>query len=62
VCFLGRRVVGEIPAARQISLEQEVFPAWVGKGLYGYPCGARFLDIGTPEAYAAADKFFGKRP
>jgi NDP-sugar pyrophosphorylase family protein len=62
VYLLSRRLLAEIPADRPISLEQEIFSAWVGRGLYGYPCGARFLDIGTPDAYAQADTFFGKRP
>jgi NDP-sugar pyrophosphorylase family protein len=61
VYLLSRRFLAEIPADRPISLEQEIFPAWVGRGLYGYPCTARFLDIGTPDAYAEADRFFGNR-
>jgi D-glycero-alpha-D-manno-heptose 1-phosphate guanylyltransferase len=61
VYLLSRRFLAEIPAARPLSLEQEIFPAWAGRGLYGYPCGARLLDIGTPDAYAEADKFFGPR-
>lgn len=48
----------EIPANGTVSLEREVFPAWVGRGLYGFQTEARFLDIGTPEAYASAELFF----
>ncbi len=43
-----------------LSLEREVFPAWVGRGLYGFPEGRDFIDIGTPESYAAAERFFTK--
>ena len=34
------------------------FSRLVGRGLYGYPGGTRFLDIGTPESYAQAEQFF----
>lgn len=47
-----------IPANRPISLEREMFSAWIGRGLYGYRSGWRFLDIGTPEGFALAEQFF----
>ena len=46
-----------IPASEAVSLEREVFPAWIDRGLYGYRSEGRFLDIGTPKAYAAAERF-----
>jgi NDP-sugar pyrophosphorylase family protein len=58
VYLLGRRVIEEIPAGAAVSLEREVFPAHVGRDLYGYAGGGRFLDIGTPESFAAAEEFF----
>lgn len=47
-----------IAAGRAVSLERECFPAWIGRGLYGHRQEGRFLDIGTPESYAAASAFF----
>lgn len=47
-----------IRAKGAASLEQEMFPAWVGHGLYGYETRGRFTDIGTPESYEAAQHFF----
>lgn len=41
-----------------ISLEREVFPLMIGRGLYGYECRGRFIDIGTPESLIAAADFF----
>lgn len=41
-----------------VSLERDVFPNWIGKGLCGYKTQCRFLDIGVPAAYAAAEDFF----
>ena len=46
------------------SLEREVFPSLIGKGLFALENAAPFIDIGTPESLAQADAFFrsiGKR-
>lgn len=47
----------EIPTGRSVSLEREMFPAWLPRGLYGHCTEAPFLDIGTPESYAQASEF-----
>jgi NDP-sugar pyrophosphorylase family protein len=52
--------IHEIPTGRAVSIEREMFPAWIGRGLYGYPGADRFLDIGTPESYAQADAYFAE--
>jgi D-glycero-alpha-D-manno-heptose 1-phosphate guanylyltransferase len=58
IYFLSRRFVEGIPPDGAVSIEREVFPGWIGRGLLGYPNTGRFLDIGTPESYAAAEEFF----
>lgn len=58
VYVLDRMLVAGIPSGRAVSLEREVFPAWLAAGLRGYRCDADFLDIGTPESYARAAEFF----
>ena len=58
VYLLPRSLIQTIPEHRAVSLEREMFPAWIGKGLYGYPSEGRFLDIGTPQAYRLAKQFF----
>ena len=58
VYLLHRPLLETIPQDRAVSLEREVFPAWIGRGLYGHPVPGRFLDIGTPESFAAAEVFF----
>ena len=58
VYLLDRNLIREIPAGREVSLEREIFPAWIGRGLYGYQSEGRFLDIGTPESFAMAEEFF----
>jgi len=50
-----------IPSDRPVSLERELFPAWLGT-LRGHTCRGVFLDIGTPEAYGRAAGFFASLP
>ncbi len=54
VYLIGRELLLSIPAGRPVSLEREIFPAWVGRRLYAFPITGKFFDIGTPETYAAA--------
>jgi NDP-sugar pyrophosphorylase family protein len=60
VYLLKKSLVRLIPPGKAFSLERELFPSLVGKGLFGYQCKGSFIDIGTPESYAASEKFFGK--
>ena len=61
IYLLSRLLLQTVPANRLVSLEQEMFPAWVGRGLFGYKTGGRFLDIGTPRAYGRAPGFFAPK-
>ncbi len=58
VYLLRRELLAAIPAQTAVSLERETFPGWLGRGLYGCPSETPFLDIGTPDSYAAAEAFF----
>jgi mannose-1-phosphate guanylyltransferase len=50
--ILERSVLdGMPPAGTNLSIERDVFPTLVGRGLYGHECGGYWLDIGTPERY-----------
>jgi mannose-1-phosphate guanylyltransferase len=50
--ILERRVLdGLPPAGTNVSIERDVFPTLVGRGLYGYEASGYWLDIGTPERY-----------
>jgi D-glycero-alpha-D-manno-heptose 1-phosphate guanylyltransferase len=59
--LLSQHVLNEIPQGRAVSLEREVFPSWLGRGLYGWRGGEQFIDIGTPDSYAEAASFFAAR-
>ena len=56
--LLKRSVVGEIHAKLELSLERDVLPRYIGRGLYGLRTDAPFIDIGTPASLAAAASFF----
>jgi NDP-sugar pyrophosphorylase family protein len=58
VYLMDREVIESIPAGRPVSLEKEIFPnisdqSRVRVVFLEFP----FLDIGTPDRYAAAEKF-----
>ena len=57
IYLMRPELVEIIHPSTHISLEQEVIPAWISQGLYGYKSDARLLDIGTPESYLLADRF-----
>lgn len=46
---------------RPASLERDVLPALVGRGLGALRTEAPFLDIGTPESFAQCEAFFAAR-
>ena len=58
VYLLSPDLIATVPAGRPVSIEKEMFPAWVSRGVYGYRSGGKLLDIGTPERYASASHFF----
>jgi len=59
IYLLRRDMIFDIPDNMDaVSLERDVFPNWIDKGLAGYKTQCRFLDIGVPAAYAAAEDFF----
>jgi len=60
VYLFERQIVESIPEGRAVSLETDFFPWLIGNGLYAVVGEGPFLDIGTPEAYIAAQKCFEK--
>jgi mannose-1-phosphate guanylyltransferase len=51
---LERDVVELIPPGGAVSIERDVFPRMVGRGLYGHRLEGYWMDIGTPERYLRA--------
>jgi NDP-sugar pyrophosphorylase family protein len=62
IYLIARSLIREIQAEQDVSLEREMIPRWIqeGKKVFGYRHTGRFLDIGTPESYAAAERFIPK--
>jgi mannose-1-phosphate guanylyltransferase len=48
---LERPVLDLIPPGENVSIERDVFPRLVGKGLYGLRLDGYWMDIGTPQRY-----------
>jgi NDP-sugar pyrophosphorylase family protein len=58
-----RQTLMSIPEDRPISIERDVFPRLAGNNeLYAYLCEGRFIDIGVPSSYRAAQAFFSPDP
>ena len=51
VYVLEREVLELVPPDRSVSIEREVWPRLIGKGLFGFPSQSYWLDIGSPERY-----------
>jgi mannose-1-phosphate guanylyltransferase len=51
---LEKRVLDLVPEGVEASIERDVFPRLVGKGLYGRRLDGYWMDIGTPERYLQA--------
>jgi mannose-1-phosphate guanylyltransferase len=54
VYVLERSVIDLLPENRAASIERDVFPQLVGRGLYGCVSDGYWLDIGTPQRYLEA--------
>ncbi len=50
--------IDSFPSQKKLSLEYDVFPAFVGSGLYGYVDPAQLFDIGTPQRLDIMRKYF----
>jgi mannose-1-phosphate guanylyltransferase len=51
---LERSVLDLIPPGEEVSIERDVFPRLVGRGLRGLRLDGYWMDIGTPERYLQA--------
>jgi NDP-sugar pyrophosphorylase family protein len=59
IYLLERSRIESIAPGRALSFERDVLPGWIATGLMGHRVQARFIDIGTPQSYSAASRFFG---
>ncbi len=61
IYLISKQLLEQIPKNKAISLEKEIFPSWIGKGVYGFIGSGDFIDIGTPKSYERATSFFKNR-
>jgi NDP-sugar pyrophosphorylase family protein len=61
VYLLNRSIMENMPDGKHLSLEYEVLPELIGKGLSGYKTKSAFIDIGTPESFGTAQTYFRRR-
>jgi D-glycero-alpha-D-manno-heptose 1-phosphate guanylyltransferase len=55
--YVFRKEIFEyIPYNRVCSLEKEILPLLIGKGLFGFPVNGYFIDIGIPVDYESAKR------
>jgi len=57
IYLLRKRDLARLEPGRSLSLERDVFPSWVGK-VEAFVASGYFVDIGTPESYAAVKEGF----
>jgi NDP-sugar pyrophosphorylase family protein len=62
VYALSRDILLEIPSSTSpVSLERDVLPKFLGRGLFGFVSEGFFIDIGVPEDYARAQTELPRR-
>jgi D-glycero-alpha-D-manno-heptose 1-phosphate guanylyltransferase len=60
VYLIDRGLIDTILPDQSSSFERDFLPAQVAVDqVHGFRCEGKFIDIGTPESYAAAEAFFG---
>ncbi len=60
VYILEQKIFESISEMKVVSLEREILPAWVGRGLHGFPQHGELFDIGTPESLSEAQSYFAE--
>ncbi len=56
IYVLDRTILENLPARKQLSLERDIFPQYLGSSLKGFRAGGFFIDIGSPGDYQRAQK------
>ena len=62
IYIVSKALLNDIPSGRQISLEKELFPRWLGSGRYlqAFLHKGNCVDIGTPERYEIAQQLLAQ--
>jgi NDP-sugar pyrophosphorylase family protein len=60
IYLVRREALAGFEAGESFSLERDFFPAQIGRGFFARGYRGKFIDIGTPESYRAAEEFFAR--
>lgn len=60
VYIFDKKMFNLMPRLSKFSLEFDFFPQMAKKRIFGYPYSGFFIDIGTPQGYSQAIKYFLK--
>ncbi|OGW81900.1 MAG: hypothetical protein A3G33_05325 [Omnitrophica bacterium RIFCSPLOWO2_12_FULL_44_17] len=60
IYLFDRKTFYLMPKRERFSLERDFFPSLAGKRIFGFRNRGFFIDIGTPERYATANKYFSR--
>lgn len=58
IYLFDSQILPFMPEQSKFSLEKDFFPQIIGKSFFGYQANEELIDIGTPERYLKAQKFF----
>lgn len=59
IYVLNTELFGNLAAPPPLSLERDLFPIWLERGMYAFQTpAATFIDIGTPHSYEMAQNLF----
>jgi NDP-sugar pyrophosphorylase family protein len=58
IYLIRREALAQFESGESFSLERDFFPAQIGREFFARGYRGRFIDIGTPESYRAAEDFF----
>src|SRR5215831_2834711 len=61
VYLVRKQIVRNLPAGTAISLEREVFPRLLDRGIYGLVSTGLFIDIGIPDDFKRAQTLLASR-
>jgi D-glycero-alpha-D-manno-heptose 1-phosphate guanylyltransferase len=60
IYLIAKSALAAFSSPEAFSLERDFFPAQMGCGFYARGYRGKFIDIGTPESYRAAEVFFAE--
>ena len=59
--LLRKAILCDLPESQAMSLERDVFPRILDRGVYGVVCAGLFIDIGIPDDFQRAQDLLASR-